>query len=257
MKAAFAQLRKKRLMVLLANLLYFLAVLVLGFLIFVKGQGGLLYGLVAAILITYLALVRPITARYKRFVREILLRENVCKGMKDFTYAPKEGFTAAEFQSSGLMPGDVGKAFLSREKVTARNDTLKLEMADVTFPVKVNGLNAMFNGMLLRITSEDAEFPPLRLDEENWETAMVPSEARKVLNQMKAREGQFILQVRAHTMYLLTRGCFIGFPVNPLLNITEKTMQTELLPEVRCGIHVAQALCAKKPMEKKASNLWR
>lgn len=246
MKAAVAQLRKKRLMVLLANLLYFLAVLALGFLIFVKGQGGLLYGLVAAALIAYLALVRPLTARYKRSAREALLRENVCRGMKDFTYAPKEGFTAAEFQSAGLMPGDAGKAFLSRERVTARHGTLKLEMADVTFPVKVNGLNAMFNGMLLRITSEGAEFPQLRLDGENWGTAPVGPEARAALDEMKARGGQFLLQAGEYTMYLLARDCFIGFPVNPLLNITEKTMQAELLPEVRCAIHAAQALCVKK-----------
>lgn len=104
MKETVAKLKKARLTVLLANLIYFLAVLALGFLIFVKGRGGLLYGLVAAALAAYLALIRPLTARYKRTARESLLRENVCRGMSDFTYLPKAGFTAWEFQEAVLWP---------------------------------------------------------------------------------------------------------------------------------------------------------
>ena len=104
MKETVAKLKKARLTVLLANLIYFLAVLALGFLIFVKGRGGLLYGLVAAALAAYLALIRPLTARYKRTARESLLRENVCRGMSDFTYLPKAGFTAQEFQEAGNSP---------------------------------------------------------------------------------------------------------------------------------------------------------
>ena len=163
MKETVAKLKKARLTVLLANLIYFLAVLALGFLIFVKGRGGLLYGLVAAALAAYLALIRPLTVRYKRTAREGLLRENVCRGMSDFTYLPKAGFTAQEFQEAGLMAGDTGKAFLSRELVTTCQGGFRLKMADVTFPVRKDGLNAMFNGMLLHITGDSATFPELRL----------------------------------------------------------------------------------------------
>ena len=43
-------------------------------------------------------------------------------------------------------------------------------------------------------------------------------------------------------LYLLLRGRFIGFPVNPLLHITEKAMEAALLPEAACGMRLAQVL---------------
>ena len=245
MQVTVAKLKKTRLTVLSVNLVYFLAVLALGFLIFVKDLGGWMYGLVAAALVLYFAVVRPTTARYKRAVREALLRENVCRGCKDFTYDPKKGFTSQEFGAAGLMPGDAGKAFLSRELVTARQGSWRLRMADVTFPVKVDGLNAMFSGMLLEICSEDREFPELRLDGENWYTEPVNADARQALDDLKARGGQLLLQSRGRTLYLLVRGSFLGFPVTPLLNVTEKTMVAELLPEVRGALRVSQTLCSQ------------
>ena len=234
MKETVAKLKKARLTVLLANLIYFLAVLALGFLIFVKGRGGLLYGLVAAALAAYLALIRPLTVRYKRTAREGLLRENVCRGMSDFTYLPKAGFTAQEFQEAGLMAGDTGKAFLSRELVTTCKGGFRLKMADVTFPVRKDGLNAMFNGMLLHITGDSATFPELRLT--SGETD-VPPAARALLEQLP---GEYSLRTGRQGLYL--RGRFIGFPVNPLLHITEKAMEAALLPEAACGMRLAQVL---------------
>ena len=96
MQVTVAKLKKTRLTVLSVNLVYFLVVLALGFLIFVKDLGGWMYGLVAAALVLYFAVIRPTTARYKRAVREALLRENVCRGCKDVTYDPKKGFTSQE-----------------------------------------------------------------------------------------------------------------------------------------------------------------
>lgn len=241
MKETVAKLKKARLTVLLANLIYFLAVLALGFLIFVKGRGGLLYGLVAAALAAYLALIRPLTARYKRTARESLLRENVCRGMSDFTYLPKAGFTAWEFQEAGLMAGDTGKAFLSRELVTARKGGFCLKMADVTFPVRKDGLNTMFNGLLLHITNDSAAFPELRRTSDD-ETD-VPPVARALLEQLP---GEYSLRTGSRGLYLLLRGRFIGFPVNPLLHITERTMETALLPEAACGMRLAQVLSTPK-----------
>lgn len=237
MKETVAKLKKARLTVLLANLIYFLAVLALGFLIFVKGRGGLLYGLVAAALAAYLALIRPLTARYKRTARESLLRENVCRGMSDFTYLPKAGFTAWEFQEAGLMVGDTGKAFLSRELVTAHKGGFCLKMADVTFPVRKDGLNAMFNGMLLHVTNDSVIFQELRRTSDD-ETD-VPPAARALLEQLP---GEYSLRTGRQGLYLLLRGRFIGFPVNPLLHITEKTMEAALLPEAACAVRLAQVL---------------
>lgn len=241
MKETVAKLKKARLTVLLANLIYFLAVLALGFLIFVKGRGGLLYGLVAAALAAYLALIRPLTARYKRTARESLLRENVCRGMSDFTYLPKAGFTAWEFQEAGLMVGDTGKAFLSRELVTAHKGGFCLKMADVTFPVRKDGLNAMFNGMLLHVTNDSVIFQELRRTSDD-ETD-VPPAARALLEQLP---GEYSLRTGRQGLYLLLRGRFVGFPINPLLHITEKTMEAALLPEAACAVRLAQVLSAPK-----------
>lgn len=238
MKETVAKLKRARLMVLLANLAYFLAVLALGFLIFVKGRGGLMYALVAAAVVVYLVLIRPLTARYKRTVREGLLRENVCCGMSDFAYRPKEGFTAQEFMDAGLMAGDTGKAFLSRELVTACRGGFRLKMADVTFPVKKDGLNAMFNGLLLHVTNDGVTLPELNLTG-GEEDVPVQTAARSLLEQLR---GDFRLRTGEQGLYLLVRGCFIGFPVNPLLNITEKTMEAKLLPEADCAVRLAQVL---------------
>ena len=241
MKETVAKLKKARLTVLLANLAYFLVVLALGFLIFVKGRGGLLYGLVAAALAAYLVLIRPLTARYKRTAREGLLRENVCREMSNFVYRPKEGFTAQEFQEAGLMAGDTGKAFLSRELVTARRGGFRLKMADVTFPVKKDGLNAMFNGLLLHITNDGVTFPELSLTSDESD-APVQTAAKALLEQLR---GEFRLRAGPQGLYLLLRGRFVGFPVNPLLHITEKTMRAELLPEAACAVRLAQVLSAQ------------
>lgn len=242
MKETVAKLKKARLMVLLANLVYFLAVLALGFLIFVKGRGGLLYGLAAVAVVAYLMLIRPLTSRYKRTAREGLLRENVCRDMNDFSYRPKEGFTAQEFRESGLMAGDTGKAFLSRELVTARRGGIRLKMADVTFPVKKDGLNAMFNGLLLHVTNDGVTFPELSLTSDGPD-APVLTAARSLLEQLR---GEFRLLSGSQGLYLLLRGRFVGFPVNPLLHITEKTMQVSLLPEADCAMRLAQVLSMRE-----------
>lgn len=128
------------------------------------------------------------------------------------------------------MVGDTGKAFLSRELVTACKGGFRLKMADVTFPVRKDGLNAMFNGMLLHITGDSATFPELRLT--SGETD-VPPAARALLEQLP---GEYSLRAGRQGLYLLLRGRFIGFPVNPLLHITEKTL------EAACGMRLAQVL---------------
>ena len=67
----------------------------------------------------------------------------------------------------------------------------------------------------------------------------MPPAARALLEQLP---GEYSLRTGRQGLYLLLRGRFIGFPVNPLLHITEKAMEAALLPEAACGMRLAQVL---------------
>ena len=61
MTGTLATLRRKRTGVFLLNLVYFLALLGLGTLLFLRGQTGAVYILVAACVVLYLLVVRPVS----------------------------------------------------------------------------------------------------------------------------------------------------------------------------------------------------
>ncbi|NLU25338.1 MAG: hypothetical protein GXW99_11665 [Clostridiales bacterium] len=243
MDETLARLKKMRLTMMLVNLVYFLVLLSLGYLILIKGQGGVLYFLVAACLLVYLFGIRPLTACYKRAVREAILRDTVCQGLTNVTHEPKAGITAQAFTASGLMPGCTDKAFLSRERMTAQKGNYRAEMADVTFPIRENSLNAMFNGVYLCLRNENVNFPEFKVRAGETEASDLPAAAKKLLQEIADFiPGSLYLQTQGNAMHLLLRGRFIGFPINPLMNITEKTLQTNPLPELQQAVRLAQLL---------------
>ena len=246
MEATLAGLKRQRLRVLSANLVYFLALFALGVALFLRSRGGVLYGAVLMALAVYLLLVRPMTERYKRAIRRAILEYGVCDGLTDMTYEPKAGFTAEEFLASGLVNTVSGKAFLSREKVTGRRGEMNFAMADVTFPIRENGRNAMSSGLYIRLTRQGASFPDLTVRAGDTDGLPLPGKAAALLREMASFvPGNLYLRSENNALHVFFRGRFVAFPVNPLLNLSEKTLRANPLPEADQALRLALLLAQK------------
>ena len=134
MKEAAAALNRRRTLVLAANLGYFLALAALGFFLFFRSRSAAVYVTALAALAVYLLLIRPMTERYKAALRGEILRNGVCGGFTDVTYAPREGFKAADFLESGLVNTLSEKAFLSRERSPAAGASFGWKWRTSPFP---------------------------------------------------------------------------------------------------------------------------
>ncbi len=250
MSSELAALQKKRLAMMLSNLLYFLVLLVLGYLLLIRGMGGKAYA-AAAVLAVYLLLLRPMTNRYKTAVREAILRRTVCRGLTDVTYEPGKGVSAEEFLASGLVNTLSEKSFLSREKVTGRKNTCAVTMADVIFPIRENGLNAMSSGLYLRLVRPGAAFPELTVRAGQTDDLPLKGPALSLLEEMAAFiPGNLYMRAGADELHLFFRGRFVGFQVNPLMNITENTLRNDPIPELQQALRLSQMLAGQGVPEK-------
>ena len=252
MKETLASLQKRRVTVLSVNLLYFLALAALGFFLFFRSRSTALFAAALAALAVYLLLVRPMTEDYKRAVRRAVLEFGVCGSLSEFTYEPKAGFSAAEFLTSGLVNTVSDKAFFSREKVTARRGDMRLAMSDVTFPIRERGLNAMSSGLYLRLTRPGAAFPALTVRAGDAEDLPVSGKAAALLREMASFvPGNLYLNTVGDTMHVFFRGRFIGFRINPLLQLTEKTLRSDPLPEAEQSLRLALMLSRKDGVQER------
>ena len=98
--------------------------------------------------VCYLVLLRPFSRRYVGQVRDEILRRTVGQNLENYCYEPKGGVTAEQVQASGLIAATQPKAFFSREHVTGSLGGIEIELADVSFPILENKLNAMFKRLL-------------------------------------------------------------------------------------------------------------
>ena len=163
-ETAIKNLSRKRLIMMAANLLYFLALLIAGVALFLVGIGPMGYMVAGILLAVYLLLVRPLNRRYIGCVRGAILTYAVCACLDQFEYSPKDGVDQAAVLSGGLGCSGSGRAFLSRELVRGQMGDIQVELADVTFPVVENGLNAMLSGCYIRITYPGIQFVPLWIE---------------------------------------------------------------------------------------------
>lgn len=238
-----SELKKRRTILLLANIIYFLILLILGLFILVRGRRGIWYVAVAVTLLAYIFLIRPMISRYRQAIRREIIKNGVCREMEKTTYDPKAGFTVEEFRASGLVNTVSDKAFLSREKVSGRMGRLQFVMADVTFPIRENGRNAMSNGLYLKVTGENAEFPILTVRAGQTDNLQIQEKAASLLKEMTSFiPGNLYIQSQPHELHLFFRGRFVCFHVNPLMNITDNTLKTNPLPELQQSLQLAQAL---------------
>ena len=246
MKEAAAALNRRRTLVLAANLGYFLALAALGFFLFFRSRSAAVYVTALAALAVYLLLIRPMTERYKAALRGEILRNGVCGGFTDVTYAPREGFKAADFLESGLVNTLSEKAFLSREKVTGRRGELRMEMADVTFPVRENGLNNICSGLYIRMSRPGAAFPAVTVRAGQTDETPLEGRALALLKEMASFvPGSLYLNTEGDTLHIFFRGRFIAFRINPMMQITESTLRVDPLPETDQALRLALMLARK------------
>lgn len=243
MTEALRTLRQKRVKMMLLNLVYFLALLVLGTLIFLKGMGGAAYLLAAVCVAVYLLVIRPVSRRYTGDVREAILRHTVCADLTDFRYEPKGGVSAELVGSSGLVPTSNFNTFMSREHVIGRSGTMAVEMADVTFPVVEDGLNAMFTGAFLRLTWPGAEFASVTVKAGEPNRADLPKAQMELVEALGSLiPGSLYLKAEKEALTLLLRGRFLGVRLNPLMVINEKTLGTNVFPELEQAMRLARLM---------------
>lgn len=244
MKEALQALRRQRVRMILTNLAYFLVLLALGILFFLKNTGGSTgaYLLIVACLAGYLLLVRPMSRRYISAVRETILRHTVCRELTDCVCRPKDGVAAETVRTCGLVPASAN-SFVSREHVTGHCGAMTVELADVTFPIVENGLNAMFSGAFVQLTWPGAYLTPVAVNAGQWDELELPKQQLELVKKLgELIPGSLYLRTGEETLTLLLRGRFLGFRVNPLMEITENTLSVNPFPELEQAIELARLL---------------
>lgn len=227
-------LRRRRRGVILLNLGYFLVLLAVGAAVFLKGAGpAAAYGLIALCIAAYLLGVRPATRRYTGAVREAVLEHAVCRGLEDFRHSHKEGIPSRAVRDSGLLADNSGKGFVSREHITGHSGGMELELADVAFPIVEEGRNSMFNGSCLCLRWPGADFPAVTVRRGELEGLRLPKAQLELLDELGSLiPGSLYLRGGGESLTVLLRGRFLGFPVNPLMPITEASLSANPFPEV-------------------------
>ena len=243
MAGAMQSLSRKRTGIFLLSLLYFLALLGLGVLLFLQGQTGAAYLVVIGCVLLYLLLVRPMTKRYIKLVRQEILAATLGQELEDYTYQEKGGVTARQVQESGLLPTTSPKSFYSREHITGRQGPIQVEAADVTFPIQEGKFNAMFSGCYIRLTWPGADLPALTVRRGALGGLSLPVKQKAILDEMCGYiPGNLYLHVGGERAELLLRGRFLGFRINPLMPVDEANWNHSPLPELDQALRLVRLM---------------
>ncbi len=243
MDEAVRSLKGRRIGILVLNLAYFAALLVLGFLLFRRNMTGpVLYGAVVLCVAAYIFGVRRASKSYTRSLRDAILRYAVCAGWEDVRHEAKSGVSRAMAMESGLVPSTSDTVFMSREHITGTAGPIRAELADVTFPIGEGGRNAMFNGCFIRLTWPGARFDPVTVRGGQIDGELPAAQRRAVEELGSCIPGSLYLRTEGDRLDILLRGRFLGFPVNLLMPVTEKSLTADPLPEVGQSVRLARLL---------------
>lgn len=242
--STLAALRRRRTTVLLLSLVYFVVLLALGVLFFLRGMGGVAaYVLAALCAAGYLLLVRPMRGRYTAAVREAVIRYTVCGGIEDLSYAPKGGIPTLYVRDVGLFEGIRPGAFMSREYVSGRSGPIRVEAADVTFPIVEEGRNAMFSGLLMDLTWPGASLPPAEIRGGDTGGVRLPGHQLAMVEALgELIPGSLYLRSSGERLTVLLRGRFLGIPINPLLPPDSRLLKTNPLPELDQAVRLVRLM---------------
>lgn len=232
-------LRRKRLAMILVNLSYFITILVVGTLVFLRGTSHA-YLLILACFGVYLLIIRPVVGRYRQVLRTEILASTLGQKLTDYVYRQKSGVDREQLQASGLVPVPLS-ALHSREHIFGKIDKMQIELADVTFPVRVQSRNEMFSGCYIGLNCPGAKFPTCRVEAGILKEGDMSEQQRKLVENLGALiPGSLYLKMDKERMVLLLRGRFLGFSINPLEAVTERTLTSDPLPELDDAIRLAK-----------------
>ena len=233
-------LQTRRVRMILTNLLYFIALLIIALIMFFKNAGQWIYVPVAALVIFYIFIDRPMLKGFEQDLRATILAHGVMKRLSDAVYAPKSGIESEYIVDAGFINVITTNGFLSRELITGRCGNISVKMADVTFPIRENGLNKMFSGCLIHLENPGAAFETL--DVKAGDLSHIPDgRERKLISKLgEFIPGSLYLHREKDTVDVLLRGRFIGFQINPLGEVHESTLMSDPLPELKQALLLAQ-----------------
>ncbi len=229
-------LEKKRKNILLLNVIYAFVILVVGAAIFFLHLYNIAWALILACILLYLLVVWPAGRRYSKNARAVILREVVCKGMKDFCYDPKGGIDGEKVWETGLIRSTKPDTFLAREHITGKMGNIDAELADITFPVNENGHDAVFTGSFIGLTYPKADFPRLFVREGNLNNLGLPPSEYQILKEIgEFIPGSLYVYMKGERLVILLRGRFLGYRITRTMPVTDENPYPEFLEAVEFG----------------------
>jgi hypothetical protein len=234
METTLRQLQRGRIQIFLLNLAYFVSILIIGYALFVKNADNQwLYFLAVIFVLGYLIVVRPRTRKHIRNIRHAVLNNTTLRKMKQVKYTPQEGVSLEQIKKSGLIHDENPRSFVSRQHITGRIDGISVEMADVSFPIHEKGKHSIFSGLYLHLCKKNAECRPLGVVSGDLHQIQIGQQQGKILQELCSFiPGNCYLHMEGDHADLLLRGRFIDYRINPLLEIVEKTLISDPLPEI-------------------------
>ena len=236
MNTTLQELKRGRLQILILNLAYFLAIIGIGYALFIKNADSMwLYVLTVVFIVGYLVIVRPCTKRHVRDVRIAILKNTTFHDLRNVKYSPQEGVQLQQIINSRLINDEHPKSFISRQHIVGTMDGITVEVADVSFPIHEKGMNNFFSGLYMHLYQPRASCSPLDVREGKLNQLQeIQPQQKKILTDLCSFiPGNCYLHMEGEQADLLLRGRFIDYRINPLLEIVEKTLTADPLPEVK------------------------
>ena len=233
------ELKAQRVRILLTNIAYFTALLIVSLFMLFKNAGQWIYLPVAALVVFYIFIDRPMLKGFEQSLRAAILKYGVFNNLDEWSYEPKKGLSPDIIKDAGFINVIKSSSFLSRELIRGNKGKIQVEIADVTFPIYEGGFNKMFSGCLMHITVPGAKMEEMDVRAGDV-SQLKPGREKK----LAAKLGEFIpgslyLHRKGENLDVLLRGRFVGFQVNPLSEVRESTLGSDPLPELKTVLMLA------------------
>ena len=234
------ELQKQRVRILLTNIAYFTALLVIALIMLFKNAGQWIYLPVAALVLFYLLADRPMLKRFEQRLRISILKHGTLKNLDSWSYEPKNGLSPDIIVEAGFINVIRTDSFLSRELISGRKNDISVQIADVTFPIYEGGYNKMFSGCLIHLHNPGKDMELLDVKAGDASHLKAGREKKLIEKLGEFIPGSLYLHRKGENIDILLRGRFVGFQINPLGEIRESTLNSDPLPELKVALELAE-----------------
>lgn len=247
---ALRGLQRQRVRILLINIAYFTALLAVSLFMLFKNAGQWIYLPIAALVLFYLFVDRPMLRGFIQAQRTAILRYGALNNLDKWSYEPKLGLSSDIIVNAGFINVIKNNSFLSRELIVGSKGQAEVGIADVTFPIVEGGLNKMFSGCLIHIRVPGADMADLDVKAGDVSSLSAGREKKLVTKLGEFIPGSLYLHRKGEGMDVLLRGRFVGFQINPLGEIHESTLNSDPLPELKNALTLLE-----ESLQSKRSNM--